>query len=142
MDYSADGGLETSWLSYAVLLLWFVWFPSFSSTTMFISSLVPLFACTSLVAAGGVHKLKLNKLPPTLPQPEQEATWLSEKYGGNPSFQSSQMPLMGAGGSGRQVRPSGDHDDGLYWTQDMLKGGHSVPLSSKSYIDNEVEQYR
>lgn len=35
------------------------------------------------------------------------------------------------GGNGRNVRLARPtEDDGLFWTQDELKGGHNVPLSS------------
>ncbi|KAL0579702.1 aspartic proteinase precursor [Marasmius crinis-equi] len=69
-----------------------------------------------------VHKLKLEKLPPSLPNPEFEVLHLAEKY----DSVSPQTPLMGAGGQGRRFRKGDD----LYWTQEMLKGGHSVPLSN------------
>ncbi|KAG7096932.1 hypothetical protein E1B28_004332 [Marasmius oreades] len=67
-----------------------------------------------------VHKIKLEKVPPSLPNPDLEVLHLANKY-----ESSSQTPLMGAGGQGRRFR-QGD----LYWTQEMAKGGHNVPLSN------------
>ncbi|KAF9247080.1 Asp-domain-containing protein [Melanogaster broomeanus] len=79
-------------------------------------------------ASAGVHKLKLQKLPSVAPGHALETAYLAEKYGANVPYQ--QLPLMGAGGVGRNVRPSSDSDD-LFWTQeDLLNGGHSVPLSN------------
>lgn len=59
---------------------------------------------------------------------------MSEKYGGE-----AQVPLMGAGGMGRQVRLSrpsySSEGEELLWTQDVASnGGHNVPLSSKSVL--------
>ncbi|KIK68098.1 hypothetical protein GYMLUDRAFT_1015549 [Collybiopsis luxurians FD-317 M1] len=73
-------------------------------------------------ASAEVHKLKLNKLPPAVGNPELEALHLAEKYGSP-----QQVPLAGSGGAGRRLRM--DNDD-LYWTQEQLKGGHSLPLSN------------
>jgi saccharopepsin len=79
------------------------------------------------VNANGVHRLKLKKLSPTPSNPALEAAYLAEKYGAV-----RQTPLMGSGGSGRSVRLGRPckEDDGLFWTQEELKGGHGVPLSS------------
>jgi len=86
----------------------------------------PLFlSLLPFVFAARVHKLKLNKVAPALDNPQLEAAYLAEKYGA--PFQ-PQVPLMGAGGSGRRV--SKDGDDQLFWTQEQLKGGHGVPLSN------------
>lgn len=74
-----------------------------------------------------VHKLKLNKVAPALGNPELETLHLAEKYG----VPQRQAPLAGAGGSGRRLRQG---DDDLFWTQDELKGGHSLPLSSTSSL--------
>lgn len=86
--------------------------------------LFPLaLALLSFAEASRIHKLKLHKLPPTASNPEFESAYLAEKYGGQP-----QMPLLGVGGTGRRVAmQNGEH---LFWTQDDMKGGHSVPLSS------------
>jgi saccharopepsin len=79
-------------------------------------------------ASAGVHKLKLQKLPSVTPGHALETAYLAEKYGANVPYQ--QLPLMGAGGTGRNMRPGPDSDD-LFWTQeDLLNGGHSVPLSN------------
>ncbi|KAJ7507853.1 endopeptidase [Mycena galericulata] len=90
--------------------------------------LKPFFlALLPFVFAARVHKLKLNKLAPALDNPQLEAAYLAEKYGAPAQ---PQVPLMGAGGSGRRVdRPFKDGDDQLFWTQE-LKGGHGVPLSN------------
>ncbi|KAJ7498884.1 aspartic peptidase A1 [Mycena latifolia] len=89
----------------------------------------PLFvALLPLVFAARVHKLKLNKVAPVLDNPELEAAYLAEKYSAPAQ---PQVPLMGAGGSGRRFdRPSKEGDDQLFWTQEQLKGGHGVPLSN------------
>lgn len=96
---------------------------------MIFTSLTPLvLGLLPFVSAGRVHKLKLHKLPPVSGSPALESAYLAEKYG-FPQFQ--QTPLMGAGGTGRRVGRPATHDgEDLYWTQDSLKGGHSVPLSS------------
>ena len=90
---------------------------------MILSRLAPL-VLLPLVAAAGVHKLKLQKLQPAAHDLAFEPARLAEKYGG-------QTPLAGAGGAGRNVRltrPS--PDDGLFWTQEEVNGGHQVPLTS------------
>lgn len=55
-----------------------------------------------------------------------EAAYLAEKYGGV----QAQVPLMGAGGSGRRV-PQSD----LFRTQEEINGGHNVPLSSEPVVN-------
>lgn len=88
-------------------------------------SLLPLVA-----AAAGVHKLKLQKLPSAASNPDLESAYLAEKYG---APLQSQFPLMGAGGSGRRFpRPSMKNGEQLFWTQEQLKGGHGVPLTSRT----------
>ncbi|KAJ6599029.1 aspartic peptidase A1 [Mycena vulgaris] len=91
--------------------------------------LQPLFvALLPLVFAARVHKLKLTKVAPALDNPALEAAYLAEKYGAPAQ---PQVPLMGAGGSGRRFdHPSKEGDDQLFWTQEQLKGGHGVPLSN------------
>ncbi|KAJ7682764.1 aspartic peptidase A1 [Mycena polygramma] len=91
--------------------------------------LTPVFlSLLPLAFAARVHKLKLNKLAPALDNPELEAAYLAEKYG---APLQPQVPLMGAGGSGRRFdRPHRQGDDELFWTQGELKGGHGVPLSN------------
>jgi saccharopepsin len=90
--------------------------------------LTPLFALLPLVSAARIHKLKLHKLPPTASDPLLESAYLAEKYGVAPQLQ---LPLIGAGGAGRRVgRPSMRGGEQLYWTQEAIKGGHSVPLSN------------
>ncbi len=90
---------------------------------MRLSTLVPLLA-VPLVAAQGVHKLTLKKVPPAINNPALETAYLAEKYGG-------QVPMLGAGGVGRNLRDSRPSEDDLFWTQETLSGGHNVPLSSK-----------
>jgi len=91
--------------------------------------LTPVFlALLPLAFAGGVHKLKLQKLPSAASNPELESAYLAEKYGAPPT---AQLPIMGAGGSGRRVqRPTTHNGEQLFWTQEELKGGHGVPLTS------------
>jgi len=91
--------------------------------------LSPLFlALLPFVAASGIHKLKLQKLPSAASNPELESAYLAEKYG---APLQAQFPLMGAGGSGRRMqRPSMKGNEQLYWTQEELKGGHGVPLTN------------
>jgi len=96
---------------------------------MILSALSPLLLLP-FVNAAGVHKLKLSKLPPSHSDHTLETAYLAEKYGGP-----SQLPLMGAGGLGRQLkvnRPTyNEEGEDLFWTQDALnKGGHGVPLSN------------
>ncbi|KAJ7757814.1 hypothetical protein DFH07DRAFT_958679 [Mycena maculata] len=69
--------------------------------------------------AARVHKLKLNKLTPTLDNPELKGAYLAEKYGAPAQ---PQVPLIGTGSSSPRV----DFDGG----NDQLKGGHGVPLSN------------
>ncbi len=85
------------------------------------------FLLIPYVAAAGVHKLKLKKIDTALVNPSLEGAYLAEKYGAQAP---AQMPLVGSGGQGRRLdaRP---HRDDLYWTQeDLLNGGHNVPLTS------------
>ncbi|EPQ59492.1 aspartic peptidase A1 [Gloeophyllum trabeum ATCC 11539] len=91
---------------------------------MILSSVLTFLVLPFLTAnAAGVHKLKLKKLQPVASNPELEAAWLAEKYGGQP-----QTPLFGAGGQGRRVQQGGDD---LYWVQEIaVAGGHGVPLSN------------
>ncbi|KAF9259540.1 Asp-domain-containing protein [Marasmius fiardii PR-910] len=79
-----------------------------------------LFLALIPFVVADVHKLKLEKVAPSLPNPELEVQHLAHKYAS-----SYQTPLMGAGGQGRRFR-----QDDLYWTQEMVKGGHNVPLSN------------
>ncbi|OCH94105.1 endopeptidase [Obba rivulosa] len=93
------------------------------------ASVIPLLLLP-LVAADGVHKLKLHKVPPAVSNPALESAYLAEKYGGQ-----AQLPLMGAGGYGRNVRlgrPTVEDGEELFWTQEDLvtEGGHTVPLSN------------
>lgn len=93
---------------------------------MFLSAFATLLLLP--FASAGVHKLKLQKLPSVAPGHVLETAYLAEKYGSQVPYQ--QLPLFGAGGAGRNVRPSPKGDD-LFWTQeDLLNGGHDVPLSS------------
>ncbi|KAJ7228608.1 endopeptidase [Mycena pura] len=95
---------------------------------MFKSSLIGLVALLPFVFPSRVHRLKLNKVAPAHSNPGLEAAYLSEKYG---APLRPQVPLMGAGGSGRRVdRPTSNGDEPLFWTQEQLKGGHGVPLSN------------
>jgi len=85
------------------------------------------FLLIPYVAAAGVHKLKLKKIDTTLVNPSLEGAYLAEKYGAQAP---AQLPLMGSGGQGRRV-DSRPHRDDLYWTQeDILNGGHNVPLTN------------
>jgi len=96
--------------------------------------LLSAFATTLVLlpfASAGVHKLKLNKLPQVSPGHALETAYLAEKYGVPAPYQ--QLPLMGAGGAGRNVRPQTDDDD-LFWTQEIINGGHNVPLTSMSTV--------
>lgn len=89
----------------------------------------PIFlALLPFVFAARVQRLKLNKIPTVNDNPQLEAAYLAEKYG---ATLQPQAPLMGAGGSGRRVdRPARMGDDDLFWTQEQLKSGHGVPLTS------------
>jgi saccharopepsin len=94
----------------------------FTSFTPLVLSLLPF------VSADGLHRLKLKKLPTVSTNPELESAYLAEKYGAPAQ---PQVPLMGAGGAGRRFsRLRKQSGEDLFWTQEDLKGGHSVPLSS------------
>jgi saccharopepsin len=84
----------------------------------------PLFLCLLPFVFAEVHKFKLHKIPPAAYNPQLETAYLAEKY-----RSLSQLPLMGSGGSGRQLQldSNGEH---LYWTQEQIEGGHGVPLSN------------
>jgi saccharopepsin len=99
---------------------------------MILTTLAPLLLLP-LATADRVHRLKLNKLQPVSFNAAFESAHLAEKYG----TQSPQLqqPLIGAGGAGRRVRinPPGEAGgDDLFWTQELMKGAHDVPLSSGS----------
>jgi saccharopepsin len=81
-----------------------------------------LLALLPFVTASRLHKLKLHKVAPAANNPALESAYLAEKYGAPPQIQ---MPLIGLGGSGRRL----EHEQ-LFWTQEELKGGHNVPLTS------------
>jgi saccharopepsin len=90
--------------------------------------LLPLVLVLLPFVSANIHKLKLHKIPSAATNPELETAYLAEKYG---APQSGQLPLLGAGGSGRRMkRPSTRDGEQLLWTQE-LNGGHPVPLSSK-----------
>ena len=89
-----------------------------------------LLALLPFVTAS-LHKLRLHKLAPAANNPALESAYLAEKYGVPPQIQ---MPLMGLGGSGRRLeKPTTDGHEQLFWTQEELKGGHNVPLTSMSH---------
>jgi saccharopepsin len=89
---------------------------------MRLSTLAPLVLLP--FASAAVHTLKLKKIPQVSGNPSLESAYLAEKYGGP-----GQVPLMGAGGVGRRFgNPVGN--DQTYWTQEDLKGGHTVPLTN------------
>ncbi|KAI9508925.1 aspartic peptidase A1 [Russula earlei] len=93
---------------------------------MLLPRIVPLLLLP-YAAAGGVHKLKLKKLDTAPINPLLESAYLAEKYGAQTP---PQMPLLGSGGQGRRLgsRPVGDD---LYWTQEeVLNGGHHIPLTN------------
>jgi saccharopepsin len=100
-----------------------------------ILTLAPLLFLPFAAAADGIHRLKLQKLPPTTNNPSLESAYLAEKYG----LQStSQVPLMGVGGAGRRIsRPSQMDGKELFWTQEAVMGGHGVPLTS-AYPNNQL----
>jgi saccharopepsin len=83
----------------------------------------PALLALASVAAGAVHKLPLKHIPrPADADFRAEAQSLAHKYGG-------QTPL----GREPQLRFARPAEDDLYRTQEQLKGGHSVPLSSTSF---------
>jgi len=99
---------------------------------MIFSKLAPILFVALPFTAAEVHRLKLKKLPAVPSNHAMESAYLAEKYGAGPQSQ-GQLPLMGAGGAGRRVNvvPPGKQDgDELFWTQDLVKDGHSVPLSN------------
>ena len=96
---------------------------------MLLSAVAP-FLLIPYVAAAGVHKLKLKKLDTALDNPSLESAYLAEKYGAQAP---AQLPLFGSGGQGRRVDSRPHHDD-LYRTQEDIKGGHHVPLTSSLFF--------
>lgn len=93
-----------------------------STTMKYLASLLVLLP---LVTAE-VAKLKLHKIPQVSQSPLLETAYLASKYGAA----EPQLPLMGAGGSGRRLRVD-DQGDDLFWTQEeAVKPGHTVPLNS------------
>jgi saccharopepsin len=85
------------------------------------------FLLLPYAAAAGVHKLKLKKLETVPINPSLESAYLAEKYGAQVP---AQLPLFGSGGQGRRLDSRPVSDD-LYWTQEeILNGGHNVPLTS------------
>ena len=105
---------------------------------MIFSKLSP-FLFLPLVAAEGVYKLKLQKFPRSVNDinGHLESAYLAEKYGGQLPQSIGQTPLVGSGGYGRRMRIGrpGKEDDGLFWTQEVVNGGHSIPLTSM-YLSN------
>jgi saccharopepsin len=93
------------------------------TTTMVILTVAAAVLLSLPFTSAEIHRLKLNKVPLSLGNPELETLHLAEKYGAP----QRQAPLAGFGGSGRPMRMG---DDDLFWTQEELKGGHSLPLSS------------
>ena len=88
-----------------------------------------LLTLLPFVYANRVHKLKLHKIPPVASNVELESGYLAEKYG------APQLPLLGAGGSGRSMkRPTMRDGEQLLWTQEQINGGHPVPLSSTPFL--------
>jgi saccharopepsin len=104
----------------------------------------------------GIHRMKLQKIhsSPTEHQisPHQEAAWLGYKHSHSQiedllSNSGKQHPLMGSGGAGRKFRgsmPKSKEESERFWTmvaeqvdvdnleaikENMIKGGHGVPLS-------------
>ncbi len=99
--------------------------------------------------------MKLHKLPQDKAiRPHHEAAWLGYKHSGGLDKligAGSQRPLMGGGGAGRKFKvpqAQADHED--FWTMvaqqiedelegghsieaNVVKGGHGVPLSGKSW---------
>lgn len=86
--------------------------------------LVPFLFALLPLSQAKVHRLKLKKLPPAASSPDLEALYLAEKYG----LPQQQKPMMAAS---RINRPASNQDgEPLFYTQEELKGGHRVPLSS------------
>jgi saccharopepsin len=93
---------------------------------MILSTLAPLLVLP-FVVAGGIHKLKLQKIPPAISDPSLETAYLAEKYGAG----GAQVPIMGTGGAGRRfARPGMKNGEDLFWTQEEIQGQHGVPLSN------------
>ena len=94
--------------------------------------LASLLVLLPLVTAE-VAKLKLHKIPQVSQNPALETAYLASKYG----VAQPQLPLMGAGGSGRRLRVDNQGED-LFWTQEeATKPGHTVPLTSVSFLSPE-----
>ena len=139
-DYAAGGYLIKFKVRYISIYICFRCCNVASShfTMVIVPSL--LLALLPFVAASRLHKLKLHKVSPTnllaAHNPELEAAYLAEKYGAPSPIQ---MPLLGLGGEGRVERPS-DGNEPLFWTQEELKGGHTVPLTSLLHNLGSISQ--
>ena len=93
-----------------------------TATMKYLASLLVLLP----LATAEVAKLKLHKIPQVSQNPALETAYLASKYGAP----QPQLPLMGAGGSGRRLRVD-DQGEDFFWTQeDASKPGHTVPLTS------------
>lgn len=75
-----------------------------------------------------VQRVKLHKLPQTADNRIHEVAYLAEKYGAG-----DQLSMNSLDTQIRYSRPTHDEEGkDLFWTQDqeVLNGGHSVPLTS------------
>lgn len=89
--------------------------------------LASLLVLLPLVTAE-VARLKLHKISQVSQNPLLETAYLASKYG----VAEPQLPLMGAGGSGRRLHIDNQGDE-LFWTQEgaVNPGHHTVPLNSR-----------
>lgn len=89
--------------------------------------ILPLLLALLPLVSGEIHRLKLQKLPAAVGNPDLESLYLAEKYGAPPQ---AQKPILNAG---RFSRPSIINGEQTFWTQEDLKGGHKVPLTSMRF---------
>ncbi|KAG2123281.1 Asp-domain-containing protein [Suillus clintonianus] len=86
--------------------------------------------------SASVHTLKLKKLPQVSLEHALETAFLTEKYGAQTPYQ--QLPLMGVGGAGRNIRPTLE-ENSLVWNQEFINDGHRVPLDFPNIFRHYVE---
>ena len=80
--------------------------------------------------SAAIHRLPLQRLPRTIHNPDVESLYLAEKYGA-PQQQSLNAPHIS--------RPTTLNGEQLFWTQEDVKEGHRVPLTSLSSCTNPVK---
>lgn len=113
--------------------------------------ILPFFSVFLLYSAANaeVHRMKLHKTQQVVGSfnPGMESLYLAGKYYG----MRQQTSLTGTGGASRNIRMSrfivNEEVEQIFWYQNIEKGGHSVPLSSKlifvtSFLNTRLIRHR